>query len=95
MCTPNCSYVAAKQEKLQRLPYTQILDYNTRQRTYMPPNLSKMKYKQRAVQGRNAVEHPIAIFCLANRDQDGVTTKIILKARDRTVGSHQGSRVSP
>eukprot|EP00041_Stephanoeca_diplocostata_P031126 m.963106 g.963106 ORF g.963106 m.963106 type:complete len:779 (+) comp23893_c0_seq16:237-2573(+) len=82
------SYVAAKQEKLQRLPYTQILDYNTRQRTYMAPNLAKLKYKQREVKGRNAVEHPITIFCLANRDQDGVTTKVILKARDRTSMSH-------
>lgn len=28
-----CAYVAARQERLQRLPYSQIVDYTTRQRT--------------------------------------------------------------
>lgn len=83
-----CSYVAARQEKLQRLQYSQILDYSTRQRTYMAPDLDKFKYRQREVKGRNAVEHPITLFCLANRDKDGVTTKIILRNRDRTSMSH-------
>ena len=47
-----------------------------------------LRYKQKKVKGRNAVEHPLQIFVLANRDKDGVPTKVILKKRDRVSYQH-------
>jgi len=70
------------------LPYVDIVDHNTKQREYVEPDLEKMKYKQKKVKGRNNVEHPLCLYVLANRDKDGIPTKIILKQRDRVNYEH-------
>lgn len=82
------TYVASKLEKYKRADYHAIVDWNTKNRHYEAPDLSKMKYKQRAVEGRNMVEHPLTLYILANRDLDGVVTKVVLKQRDRTSFKH-------
>lgn len=82
------TYVASKLEKYKRADYHTIVDWNTKNRHYEAPDLSKMKYKQRAVEGRNMVEHPLTLYILANRDLDGVITKVVLKQRDRISFKH-------
>merc|ERR1719183_2030000 len=54
--------------------------------------LEELKGKQRDryqnVKGKNEVEHPLTIYCLANRDKDGIPTKVILMKRDRISYQH-------
>ena len=82
------TYVASKLEKYKRVDYHAIVDSHTKNRNYEAPDLSRIKYKQRAVEGRNMVEHPLTLYILANRDLDGVITKVVLKQRDRTSFKH-------
>jgi len=82
-------YVAGPGHKqFAPLPYVDIVDHSEKQRNYEVPDLDKMKYKQKKVKGRNRVEHPLCLYILANRDKDGIPTKIMLKERDRISYQH-------
>eukprot|EP00035_Acanthoeca_spectabilis_P024018 m.451977 g.451977 ORF g.451977 m.451977 type:complete len:827 (+) comp20246_c0_seq1:153-2633(+) len=80
--------VASRVEAFQNLKYAAIMDYTTRQRTYVRPDLERIKYKQRAVKGRNRVEHALTLYCLGNGDKDGILTQVVLKPRDRSSFEH-------
>eukprot|EP00038_Savillea_parva_P014355 m.10853 g.10853 ORF g.10853 m.10853 type:complete len:895 (+) comp2785_c0_seq1:142-2826(+) len=80
--------VASRVERFQALPYETIVDHKTRQRTYVRPDLDKIKYKPREVKGRNKVDHAITLYCLGNGDKDGILTQIVLKPRDLSSFEH-------
>jgi uncharacterized protein (DUF924 family) len=80
--------VAARAERFQRIQYEAIMDSSTRQRTYIRPDLNKIKYKQREVKGRNKVDHALTLYCLGNGDKDGNLTQVLLRPRDRSSFEH-------
>jgi len=82
-------YVASPgHKKYAKLKYYDIVNYNEKQRSYVQPNLSKMKYKVKPVKAKMTTEPPMKIYVLANRDKDGVPTKVILMRRDRISFQH-------
>lgn len=83
-------YVASPgHKKYAKLKYYDIVGYNEKQRSYVQPDLQRMKYKCKAVKAKMATEPPMKIYVLANRakrlDQP---TKVILMRRDRISFQH-------
>lgn len=82
-------YVASPgHKKYAKLKYYDIVNYSQKQRSYVMPNLTNMKYKCKPVKAKMTTEPPMKIYVLANRDKDGVPTKVILMRRDRISFQH-------